>query len=145
MVSQGSSQPFEFIEQKYGSSVSAIQELDAEYLENTQIVAKRKKPNTRNLHALAKKNKMMKRIKSHEDFMQQLEQLSSKSINEDRSEFERYKEEINSVNLAEEDFESQSYLSQRVDKIKFEVIHKIVQKVINKNMKHFIAIVVSVG
>ncbi|CAD8205964.1 unnamed protein product [Paramecium pentaurelia] len=96
---------------------------------------------------IAKKNRMMKRIKSFEEFQDKND--DNKSQNSDlyddkKSDYERYKDELSSATLSEDESESGVYVQQKMEKVQFIVGKQVVKKLINYQHKVLIPITIKV-
>ncbi|CAD8122911.1 unnamed protein product [Paramecium sonneborni] len=138
-------QPFPYVEDnEYPDKLIVIpQQIQQELNKKKQL--KKKKQKDEGL--IAKKNRMMKRIKSFEEFQDKND--DNKSQNSDlyddkKSDFERYKDEVSSATLSEDESESGVYVQQKMEKVQFNVGRQVLKKVIKYQHISLIPITIKV-
>ncbi|CAD8123656.1 unnamed protein product [Paramecium sonneborni] len=140
-----SQQPFPYVDDnEYPDKLIVIPQQIQQEL-NKKKQEKKKKQKDEGL--IAKRNRMMKRIKSFEEFQDKND--DNKSQNSDlhddkKSDYERYKEEVCSANLSEDESESGVYVQQKMEKVKFVVGQQVLKKVIKYQHISLIPITIKV-
>ncbi|CAK64684.1 unnamed protein product (macronuclear) [Paramecium tetraurelia] len=138
-------QKFPFVEDnEYPDKLIVIPQQIQQEL-NKKKQQKKKKQKDEGL--IAKRNRMIKRIKSFEEFQDKND--DNKSQNSDlyddkKSDYERYKDELSSANLSEDESESGVYVQQKMEKVQFIVGRQVVKKLINYQHKTLIPITIKV-
>ncbi|CAD8213073.1 unnamed protein product [Paramecium octaurelia] len=96
---------------------------------------------------IAKRNRMIKRIKSFEEFQDKNDDNKSQNsdqFDDKKSDYERYKDELSSATLSEDESESGVYIQQKMEKVQFIVGRQVVKKLINYQHKTLIPITIKV-
>ncbi|CAD8072567.1 unnamed protein product [Paramecium primaurelia] len=138
-------QQFPFVEDnEYPDKLIVIPQQIQQEL-NKKKQQKKKKQKDEGL--IAKRNRMIKRIKSFEEFQDKND--DNKSQNSDqyddkKSDYERYKDELSSATLSEDESESGVYVQQKMEKVQFIVGRQVVKKLINYQHKVLIPITIKV-